>query len=62
MTTLAHAAMLLSYGSNAFNFTRRKVGGIWFVKLGRFNVSFSVSRGPSPERIALALRAGNLAR
>jgi hypothetical protein len=27
-----------------FNFKRRKVGGIWFVKLGRINLSFSVSR------------------
>jgi hypothetical protein len=31
-----------------FNISRRKVGGIWFVKLGRINISFSVSR---PKRI-----------
>jgi hypothetical protein len=44
MNTLTHAAVLLAYGGAVFNFSRRKVGGIWFVKLGRFNVSFSVSR------------------
>ena len=27
-----------------FNCSRRKVGGIWFVKLGRVNISFCVSR------------------
>jgi hypothetical protein len=27
-----------------FNWSRRKVGGIWFVKLGRFNLSFCISR------------------
>lgn len=27
-----------------FNISRRKVGGIWFVKLGRVNISFCVSR------------------
>jgi hypothetical protein len=26
------------------NVSHRKVGGIWFVKLGRINISFSVSR------------------
>lgn len=30
-----------------FNVSRRKVGGIWFVKLGRINLSFSVSRPKS---------------
>lgn len=30
-----------------FNFSRRKVGGIWFIKIGRINLSFSVSR-PAP--------------
>ncbi|MCK1741349.1 hypothetical protein IVA80_10855 [Bradyrhizobium sp. 139] len=44
MQAVAHAAALLSYGVPAFNFSRRKVGGIWFVKLGRFNVSFCISR------------------
>lgn len=27
-----------------FNVTLRKVGGIWFLKLGRINLSFCVSR------------------
>jgi hypothetical protein len=44
MHTIAHAAMLLSYGGSVFNYSRRKVGGITFIKLGRFNVSFSLSR------------------
>lgn len=30
-----------------FNVSRRKVGGIWFVKLGRVNISFCVSRPKS---------------
>lgn len=30
-----------------FNVSRRKVGGVWFVKLGRINLSFSVSRPKS---------------
>lgn len=30
-----------------WNVSRRKVGGIWFVKLGRINLSFSVSRPKS---------------
>jgi len=33
---------------NIFNFSQRKVGGIRFVKLGRFNVSFSLSRAYRP--------------
>ena len=27
-----------------FNISRLKVGGIWFLKIGRINISFSVSR------------------
>ncbi len=27
-----------------FNFRRRKVGGIWFVRLGRFQMSFCLCR------------------
>jgi hypothetical protein len=27
-----------------FNYGRHKVGGIWFLKLGRLNFSFSVSK------------------
>jgi hypothetical protein len=27
-----------------FNVSLRKVGGIWFLKLGRINLSFCVSR------------------
>ena len=38
-----------------FNVSRRKVGGIWFVKLGRINLSFSVSR-PNSMRMALPWR------
>lgn len=30
--------------SPIFNVTARKVGGIWFLKLGRINLSFCVSR------------------
>jgi len=30
-----------------FNASCRKVGGIWFVKLGRVNISFCVSRPKS---------------
>jgi intein-encoded DNA endonuclease-like protein len=30
--------------SHIFNFKKRKVGGIWFFKLGRLNLSFCVSR------------------
>lgn len=33
---------------NIFNFSTRKVGGIRFVKLGRFNASFSVSKSYKP--------------
>jgi len=33
---------------NIFNFSQRKVGGIRFVKLGRFNASFSVARAYRP--------------
>ena len=44
MNTITHASLLLAYGGSMFNFRRRKVGGIWFVKLGRINLSFSVSR------------------
>lgn len=33
--------------NNILNVSRRKVGGIWFVKLGRINLSFSVSRPKS---------------
>lgn len=33
---------------NVFNFDTKKVGGIRFVKLGRFTLSFSVSRAYSP--------------
>jgi hypothetical protein len=29
---------------NWLNYRRRKVGGIWFLTLGRINLSFSVSR------------------
>jgi len=34
----------MSIRNNIFNVSRRKVGGIWFVKLGRVNISFCVSR------------------
>lgn len=44
MQAMAHAAVLLTHAPTIFNYSRRKVGGIWFVKLGRFNVSFSISR------------------
>lgn len=27
-----------------FNFCTRRIGGIRFIKLGRFNLSFSISR------------------
>jgi hypothetical protein len=39
-----------------FNITRRKVGGIWFLKLGRLNFSFCVSRSVCREREALLRR------
>lgn len=32
----------------AFNVDWKKVGGIWFVKIGRLNFSFCVSRAYSP--------------
>jgi hypothetical protein len=40
---------------NVFNFSRRKVGGIWFYKLGRFSFSFCLCSayypvGESPRR------------
>ena len=31
-----------------FNITRRKVGGIWFIRLGRVTISISVSRTYRP--------------
>ena len=37
----------MSIRNNIFNVSRRKVGGIWFVKLGRVNISFCVSRPKS---------------
>lgn len=45
-----------------FNFSRKKVGGIWFFKLGRLNFSFCVSRSfvelvHEPSRHAVALRS-----
>jgi hypothetical protein len=41
---------------NVFNFSRRKVGGIWFYKLGRFSFSFCLCSayypvGESPRRV-----------
>lgn len=39
----------------AFHVSARKVGGIWFVKAGRLNLSFSVSRR-APEPAPLPLR------
>lgn len=33
-----------------FNLRRRKVGGIWFVRLGRFQLSFCLCRGFYPAR------------
>jgi len=42
-----------------FNFSRRKVGGIWFIKIGRFNLSFSVSR-PAPAATFEMVRRSNL--
>jgi hypothetical protein len=32
----------------AFNISRRKVGGIWFLKIGRFTLAFCVSRAYRP--------------
>jgi hypothetical protein len=36
--------------NKVFNVSCRKVGGITFIKVGRFNVSFSVSRAFTPIR------------
>jgi hypothetical protein len=33
---------------NLFNVSARKVGGLHFLKIGRFNFSFSVSRSYRP--------------
>lgn len=35
-------------GPRVFNVSCRKVGGITFLKIGRFNVSFSISREYKP--------------
>jgi hypothetical protein len=32
--------------NNIFNYRRRKVGGIWFVRLGLFQLSFCLCRKP----------------
>lgn len=34
--------------NSVFNVSCRKVGGITFLKIGRFNVSFSISRAYRP--------------
>jgi hypothetical protein len=33
-----------------FNLRRRKVGGIWFLRIGRFQMSFCLCRGFTPAR------------
>lgn len=44
-----------------FNIRLFKVGGIWFLKLGRINLAFSVSRAPG-NAIADDVRLVNAAR
>src|SRR5215472_10363618 len=46
---------------SVFNFRRRKVGGIWFFKLGRLNVSFCISRPKRAEFPDFELRPDLLA-
>lgn len=41
----------MSVRNNIFNASRRKVGGIWFIKLGKINLSFCVSRQESERAI-----------
>lgn len=36
--------------SALFNYSIRKVGGIWFIKVGRLNLSFSVTSWEAIER------------
>jgi hypothetical protein len=35
--------------SNIFNVRRRKVGGIWFLRVGRLQFSFCLCRGYAPK-------------